>query len=80
MVDAIVPSMSERAPPVTRLITLRIWSGPEKVARSPVASEKRSKLWNRLRPACRPRSARIANSGPSSWRRGPTVPSVSTWA
>ena len=52
--------MSERAPPVTRLITLRIAAGPEKVALSPVRRSKRSKLWNRLRPARRPSAARIS--------------------
>ena len=51
MVEWMVPSISERAPPVIRLITLPISSGPVKVARSPVASENFSKLWNRSSPA-----------------------------
>ena len=75
-----MPSMSERSPPVTRLITLRISAGPEKVARSPVSREKRSKLWNRLRPARVPRSAPMSKSGPTRSTCGPAVPSVAICA
>jgi hypothetical protein len=40
--------MSERSPPVTRLMIFQTSSGPENVVRSPFASENFSKLWNRL--------------------------------
>jgi hypothetical protein len=60
MVERIVPSMEDCAPPVTRPITLFTLGGPLKVAASPAFSPKRPKLWNRLPPTCRPSSAPIA--------------------
>src|SRR5258706_14341534 len=79
MEHASVPSMAE-GPPVTRARMLWMEGGPVKVAVWPWAMLKASNEWKRLGPTDVPRDGVMLKLGPVSVVRGPTVPSVFTWA
>jgi hypothetical protein len=74
-----VPSIREASPPVTRLITFLIVSGPVKVAVWPVAMPNFSKLWKRLSPRRLPNAAPISIWPPRKLTLGPRLPSVTIW-
>ena len=85
--ESISPSMNDRVPPVTRLMTFSIeagfGAGPVKVAFWPVCKLNWPKLWKRLFPLVAPASAGMTKFGPVSGPLGAPgliVPSRVIWA
>ena len=79
-VEASVPSIEERSPPVTRPITFLMPSGPVKVTLPLGLDVERGSCGTGCRPGVWPRSAPILMSPPRRLTRRPSVPSVATSA